>query len=147
MKTTGKIAAAITATVLVLSLTACGKETENTNEISSSLQITSTDSSSSILESSTSSLTESSLDTSSAAEPVEAPQQPEKTPLTEEELQRMELLLREWGSDSPFIRLRQQEREEFDITAEVNDISELDIVLSMMLRDCDADKKRSYRPR
>ena len=132
-----RIAAAVIAAACALSLAACGEDSENASGKNSLTHNSDFDTVSSAPESSISDLTGDDSEVSATDEQ----EQLEKIPLTDDELWSMELLLMGWHSDSPLTKLKQQNQEEFDIEAKMNDINELDIVLPIMLRDCDADKE------
>ncbi len=129
------IAAILAAAML---LTACGKDSENISGTSSTTQSTDLSapaSNSSTAESSTSSLTESSSDTSSVAEPVEEPQQPEKIPLTDEELDEIFI-----GSVTmQFFKPYEKANKEFDLTVSIDNVEMLDYILTKFAGIVEAD--------
>ena len=132
-----RTSAVIAAAVLALSLTACGKDTENTSGgVSSMVQSTAADSSSSTAESSTSSLTAGSSDTSSAENPVEEPPQPKKIPLTGEELREIDI----GPISTDFFKTYESSGRSFDLTSSIDNIEMFDFILGNLVRFIEKDE-------
>ena len=139
--------AMIAAAVLALSLTACGKDTENTSSADAPTQSTSVNSSTSAPKSSTSkteggtsSPTAASSDTSSAEKPVEEPPQPKKIPLTDEELREINI----GPISTDFFKTYERSGRSFDLTTSIDNIEMFDFILGRLVRVIETDEADYY---